>query len=96
MADFTCDMCGKPLLVDEETRYVVRIEVVAAYDPMEITADDLKESRIDEIRALLKRMETMDPQELEDQVYKKLTFDLCPGCRKKYIENPLPGTTPSP
>ena len=91
MADFCCDMCGKPLLVDEDVRYILKVEVFAAYDPMELTEDDLKADRLKEIRELVKRMEQMDPKELEEQVYKKLTFDLCPACRKKYLKNPLPG-----
>ena len=91
MAQFCCDMCGKPLLVDEDVRYVVRVEVFAAYDPMELSAEDLKRDRLKEIRELVKRMEAMAPQELEDQVYKQLTFEVCPACRKKYLKNPLPG-----
>jgi hypothetical protein len=84
-------MCGKALLVDSDVRYVVSIEVFAAYDPMEITADDLKEDRLDEIRELVERMRQADAQKLEDQVYKHFRFDLCPSCRKKYLTNPLPG-----
>jgi hypothetical protein len=90
MADFCCDMCGKPLLVDEDVRYILRVEVFAAYDPMELTAEDLKQDHLAEIRELVKRMEAMDPKELEDQVYQKLTFEVCPACRKKYVAHPLP------
>ena len=90
MAGFCCDMCGKPLLVDEEVRYIARIEVFAAYDPMELTTRDVEADHLQEIRDLLRRMAEMDPQELEDQVYKRLTFDLCPPCRKKYLAQPLP------
>ena len=85
----TCDMCGKMLLADEDTRYVVRIEVFAAYDPMELTEDDLRRDRAADIAQLLARMEQMNPQELEDQVYKKFVFDLCPACQRKYLANPL-------
>ena len=90
MADFCCDMCGKPLLTDSDVRYVLRIEVFAAYDPMELAEDDLAQDHLQEIRDLAERMGRMDPQELEDQVYKKLKFDLCPACRKVYLKNPLP------
>ena len=30
MVHYTCDMCGKPLLPDEDIRYVVKIEVHTA------------------------------------------------------------------
>ncbi len=90
MAQFCCDMCGKPLLVDEDVRYILKVEVFAAYDPMELTEDDLKVDHLKEIRELAQRMAGMDPKDLEDQVYQRMTFDLCPGCRKKYVKNPLP------
>ena len=37
----TCDLCGQELLARSEVRYEVRIEVKAAYDPLEITEEDL-------------------------------------------------------
>ena len=91
MAGFCCDMCGKPLLVDEDVRYVAKIEVFAAYDPMELTDDDLEQDHMQEIRALAERMRKFDPAKLEEQVYKSFVFDLCPACQKRYLKNPLPG-----
>ena len=41
MDHLTCDICGKALLTDESVRYQARIQVFAAYDPLEITPDDL-------------------------------------------------------
>ena len=95
MLHFTCDMCGKDLLVNEDVRYVVKIEVYAAYDPMEITEEDLEKDHMEEISQLIEEMEDMDAEELEDGVYKSFRFDLCPMCQKKFIRNPLvrqPGT----
>ena len=40
MEGITCDRCGKSLLIDESVRYEVKIVVQAAYDPMELTAED--------------------------------------------------------
>jgi len=85
----TCDMCGKMLLEDEDTRYIVRIEVFAAYDTMELTTDQLGRDPSEEMARLLDLMERMDPQELEDQVYKAFRFDLCPACQRKYLKAPL-------
>jgi len=89
MIHFTCDMCGKALLADEDARYVVRIEVYAAYDPMEITAADLAKDHSKEVRELLEKMAEMDPEKIEDQVYKTFRFDLCPACQGKYLSDPL-------
>ncbi|HET6442363.1 MAG TPA: hypothetical protein VM219_07145 [Phycisphaerae bacterium] len=89
MVHYTCDMCGKPLLADEDTRYVVKIEVHAAYDPMEITDEDLAKDQNGEIQDLLDQMADMDAEKLEEQVYKSFRFDLCPSCQAKYLQDPL-------
>jgi hypothetical protein len=89
MIHFTCDLCGKTLLADEDTRYVVKIEVYAAYDPMEITGDDLAEDRSDEMQGLLEEMEGMDAEDLEDGVFKTFRYDLCPECHEAYLKDPL-------
>jgi hypothetical protein len=89
MIHFTCDMCGKTLLADEDTRYVVKIEVYSAYDPMEIGTDDFEADHSDEIRDLLAEMEDMEAEEVEDQVYKTFRFDLCQACHEAYLKDPL-------
>lgn len=89
MLHYSCDLCGKELLVEEDLRYVVKIEVYAAYDPLEITEEDLEEDHMEEISQLIKQMDDMDEQELEDQVYKNFRFDLCPECHKKFLKDPL-------
>jgi hypothetical protein len=89
MDRLTCDRCGKPLLVGEAVRYEARIQVYAAYDPLELTADDLARDHQAEIRALLDRMRDMDPQELEDSVFKEFRLDLCMACQRRFLRDPL-------
>jgi hypothetical protein len=89
MIHFTCDMCGKTLLADDDTRYVVKVEVYAAYDPMDIREEDVEEDHSGEVQDLLAEMEGMDAEELEDQVYKTFRFDLCPPCHEAYLKDPL-------
>ena len=89
MISFTCDMCGKPLLADENVRYVVKVEVFAAYDPMEIVEQDLEQDYLQQISDLMEDVEDVDAEELEEDVYKAFRFDLCPACQKKYIADPL-------
>ena len=84
-----CDMCGKALLVDEDVRYVVKIEVYAAYDPMELTQQDLEKDRRRELEALLEKARNMSEEELQDSVYRELEFHLCPACQRRYLKNPL-------
>ena len=42
MEGISCDRCGEGLLIDDDVRYIMRVEMVAAYDPMEITRQDLE------------------------------------------------------
>lgn len=90
MDHLTCDLCGKALLADEAVRYEARIQVYAAYDPLELTPDDLAQDARAEIRALIERLRRADPQELEESVYKEFRFDLCMACQRRYIRSPLP------
>jgi hypothetical protein len=90
MDHLTCDLCGGPLLIDEAVRYEVRIQVYAAYDPLELTPDDLDQDHRAQIRALLGKLEGMDPQEIENSVHKEFLFDLCMACQRRYLRDPLP------
>lgn len=90
MHGLSCDRCGKSLLVDEEVRYLARVEVVAAYDPPEITRQDLERDFDAEIRRLVRAMESRDPKELEEEVAAVRRFDLCPPCRAAFLGE-LPG-----
>ena len=90
MDGITCDMCDKALLVDDASRYIVKIQIYAAYDPMELTAADIAQDRSDEMARLLRRVADMDATELEDGVYRALRFDLCPACQRVYLACPLP------
>jgi hypothetical protein len=89
MIHFTCDACGKKLLENEDVRYCVQVEVYAAYDTMELTEDDLLDVHDKEIEELYREIEDTDEEELQNSVYKKLSFDLCPSCQKSYIKDPL-------
>lgn len=89
MDGMSCDRCGKSLLVDSEVRYEVRIDVRAAYDPMELTAKDLAKDRAAEIAALKERLDRLSPAEAQDSVHRAFRFDLCPPCQRTYLEAPL-------
>lgn len=89
MNGISCDACGKGLLIDTDVRYVVRIDVRAAYDPLELGADDLQRDLAKEIDALLVEMEKADPRTLQDQVHRAFRFDLCPHCQRLYLRDPL-------
>ncbi len=87
--NIACDRCGKGLLIDSNVRYEVTIEVKAAYDPMELTGEDLEKDLDEELQKTIDRLEGVSEEEAKEQVYKKMTFHLCPSCQREYIEEPL-------
>ncbi|MEW6025823.1 MAG: hypothetical protein AB1599_00810 [Planctomycetota bacterium] len=89
MFHFICDRCEKGLLLGEDVRYEMTVEIKSAYDPMEITGEDLKKDFNDEILELLNKMKHKTQEELEDQVYKLFKFDLCMECQKRILKDPL-------
>ena len=86
---YTCDRCGKRLEADDPNRFVVKIEVFAAADHVTITEEDLTRDHRAEIDRLVKQLDDMDPDEVEDLTYRAFRFDLCRACHKIYLANPI-------
>jgi hypothetical protein len=82
-------MCHR--LIEPYAHYVVKIEVVANPEIPPVTAEYLEETDYREkIRQLLESMKDASPRELQDGVYRRFEFRLCPRCQRRYLENPLP------
>jgi hypothetical protein len=90
MNHLTCDLCGTDLRAEGEVRYEVCIEVKAAYDPLNVGAEDLAKDHRAQIVEVLRQLEGLSTPEVQDQVYRAFHFDLCPACQRRYVENPLP------
>jgi len=88
MITHICDRCGRPL-EQGQLRYIARIEVVAAADPLEITIDDLLRDTRREMDALLEQCEHLTEEQLMRDVYVKFEFDLCRACQKAYVTDPM-------
>ena len=88
MIRYICDMCGKEIKM-HTLRYRVNIDVIAAYDTMVITKEDLKRDFQKEIKRLLERMKDMDGERLLGDIWKNFSFDLCRKCRDIYLRSPL-------
>ncbi len=90
MQGIVCDRCGAGLLIDgDEVRFVLNLEIHAAYDPMEITAEDLSQDFEAEYRRLLQQAESASAEDLERQVHHQGTYDLCMRCRREFFQDPL-------
>lgn len=88
MIHYTCDGCHRPLNPEHDLRYVVKLEVYASLDPNE---DELQEDRdhLEEIQDILERLTDAESEEIGDDVYQQIRFDLCAQCRKQLLGNPL-------
>jgi hypothetical protein len=92
-ATHQCDRCGQAI-EKGALRYVAKIQVFAAYDPLEITFEDLTRDHSQDIDALLKQCADMTAEELMRDVYVDFQFDLCRACQKAYVAGPLPAVSP--
>jgi hypothetical protein len=88
MDRLTCDRCGNGLLLDAPVRYEVRIEVKSAYDPLEITSEDLADAS-KKLREAVDAVRGLTEQEAMDEVYREFRFDLCRTCQKQFLKAPL-------
>lgn len=89
MIQYFCDMCRRELDPDEDLRYVVKMEIYAAFDPTTADQQDDDCDHLQEIQDILEHLEDAECDQISDDVYQQLRFDLCPECRKKFINNPL-------
>ena len=90
MLHFSCDICGKDLSPEGASRYVVKMEAFAATDPAQLTDDDLDTDHVEEMAQLLNEIEDGEADEPEVlPACKKMRFDLCPRCCRKFRKNPL-------
>lgn len=90
MLRYSCDVCGKDLIPDEDHRYVVKIEVSAAHEPAELTEDDLDADAVESLSQML--ADAGDDADFSGHlppVRREFRYDLCPECQKQYIRNPL-------
>lgn len=88
MIRYTCDLCKRDLDPEEDLRYVVKMEVYAAFDPTATDGDDDR-NHLQEIQDILERLEDAENDQIGEDVYQQMRFDLCPECRKRFIKNPL-------
>jgi hypothetical protein len=89
MIHYSCDLCKRPIDVEDDLRYVVKIEVYAAIDPVEVDSCGDDRDHLQEMQDILQRMEEAGSDAVGDDVYQQLRFDLCSECRKKFVKNPL-------
>ncbi len=91
MIHYNCDMCGKSLVPEEDDRYVVKIEIYAACDSMEVDDDEglIDDFEDEEEEDEEEEVDNIDPEEMNGVEYKTFRYDLCSKCHSRYMQDPL-------
>ena len=85
---FACDKCGVKMSANDAGRFIVRVEVYAAAGHIDLDAEAAKNPK-QTMADLVKDLAQADPDEIEDQTYRSMRFDVCDACRRKLLANPL-------
>ena len=88
MVLISCDLCGKEILPELSQYYVLRMEVTAK-GQTELTEDDLSSDNLEAVSQLLQALEDDGLAYHEAPPRQVMKFDLCPGCRNKFVKDPL-------
>ena len=89
MLHVTCDGCGKELATGAK-HHIVRIEVYTARDPSELTEADLDQDHLEAVAEVIRELEASGETSADlEAPSKRLRFDLCGECRKRYLRDPL-------
>jgi hypothetical protein len=86
MMHFSCDICGRDLPADSANRFIVKMKAYAAKDPAELTDEDVDADQVEEMARLLMEQDEC-PEPLPS--CKKMRFDLCTGCYRRFLGDPL-------
>lgn len=83
----TCEKCGKEM-ADGSLAYEIKIQVYADFDGVleDVKTAEEMEARLHEV---VTAMEAADPDDLMRDVFHEERHLLCPGCRDRYLANPL-------
>lgn len=88
MIHYTCDGCQRTIDLQREVRYIARVEVYAALDPLEEDIDDDRD-HLQEIQDVLETLDDLGDAAIGDAVYHHQRYDLCSECRKRFVNKPL-------
>jgi hypothetical protein len=89
MIRYSCDLCKRDLDPEQDLRYVVKMEVYAALAPAGTSEEAGDCDNLLDIHEVLEHLQDADSEEIGEDVYQQLRFDLCPECRKRFLKNPL-------
>lgn len=94
MIRYRCDGCRQDLKRDGSNHFIVRIEAFAAAGSLEFSEEELNRDHVAEMETIIRDLACTPPDEIEDQVYRSFRYDLCPGCHRAFLKNPLRAANP--
>ncbi len=74
---------------ETELRYIAKIQVYAAPNPLKLTQEDLATDKKEEIDALMQQCAGKSEDELMKDVFVEFKYDLCRCCQQTYITCPI-------
>ena len=89
MIHYSCDRCHRPINPEEDLRYIVKLEVEAAMEPLDVDEFDDDRDHLLEVQEILERLEDADSEAIGEELYQRCRFDLCPECFQEFIKNPV-------
>jgi hypothetical protein len=89
MIHYSCDRCKRIINPEEDLRYVVKLEVEAAMEPVEVDEFEDDRDHLLEVQEILERMEDSESDLVSDDLYQRRRYDLCADCYRRFIKNPI-------
>ena len=89
MIHYSCDRCKRIIKTEEELRYVVKLEVQAAMEPLEVDEFEDDRDHLLEVQEILERLEDAESEAISDELYQRCRYDLCSECYRDFIKNPV-------
>ncbi len=88
MIQITCDLCGKSLSKETQSRFVVRVESFVGSDPSEFLGLTESDLDVDHLEAISEQIAREGDAALPP-AHQSAQFDLCQECRDQYMRDPL-------
>ncbi|MHC5109243.1 MAG: hypothetical protein ACYTHJ_05135 [Planctomycetota bacterium] len=88
MIRYECDKCGSTLGANDPHRFIVKLEVFAAAEHVQL--DDREAADVSsELDQVIEVLRNANPDDIEDRTYRSFRFDVCDRCRRILLDRPL-------
>ena len=88
MIRYECDKCGRHMAPNDAQRFIVKMEIFAAAEHMDLGVEAAEPDR-SALADVIESLKKTNPDEIEDQTYRAFRFDVCDTCRRILLQRPL-------